>query len=198
MGKIFVLMGKSASGKDAIFKRLLARGEPPLNRIIPYTTRPIRQKEVDGVEYHFCDEARERELDDAGRIIEKRIYHTVHGRWAYFTVDDGQVDLTRGDYLVIGTLVSYEKLADYYKKENIIPIYIETEDSIRLERAIKRERKQAEPKYEEMCRRFLADAQDFAPERLAAAGIETIFRNEGGLEDIVEQVAAFIRSCTAM
>ena len=56
-------------------------------------------------------------------------------------------------------------------------IYIEVEDGLRLERALKRERKQASPKYEEMCRRFLADAKDFSEENLMAAGIKEKYQN---------------------
>ena len=43
----------------------------------------------------------------------------------------------------------------------MIGIYIEVEDGVRLERALKREQQQASPKYAEMCRRFLADQDDF-------------------------------------
>ena len=56
MGKIVCLMGKSSSGKDTIYKRLLAQKTVPLRTIVPYTTRPIRAGEQDGVEYHFTDE----------------------------------------------------------------------------------------------------------------------------------------------
>ena len=41
MGKIFYLMGKSASGKDTLFKEILER-IPELKTVVPYTTRPIR------------------------------------------------------------------------------------------------------------------------------------------------------------
>lgn len=193
MGKIFFLMGKSATGKDTIFKHLLARDELNLTNIVPYTTRPIRKKETDGVEYHFCDEAMEDRLERSGKVIEKRVYDTKLGRWAYFTVDDGLVDLNKSNYLVIGTLDSYEKIAAYYKRDNVIPIYIEAEDSVRLERAIRREKKQAIPKFDEVCRRFLADAEDFAPAKLKDAGVEYIFTNHGDISDAVDEIAAFIR-----
>lgn len=55
MGKIFYLMGKSSSGKDTIFKALLSDGELSLKQIVPYTTRPIREGEQNGVEYFFTD-----------------------------------------------------------------------------------------------------------------------------------------------
>ena len=59
----------------------------------------------------------------------------------------------------------------------MIGIYIEVEDGVRLERALKREQQQASPKYAEMCRRFLADEKDFSKERLAACGIDRGYEN---------------------
>ena len=193
MGKIFCLMGKSSSGKDTIYKRLLEEKSLTLNRIVPYTTRPIREDETDGVEYHFVTVDEEALFEDRGLIIEKRTYHTIHGPWDYFTVDDGSIDLTRCDYLVIGTLESYMQLSAYYGDEAIVPIYIEVDDGIRLERALNRERMQPVPKYEEMCRRFLADSEDFSPEKLREAGIADIFENIT-IYDTVNNVAALIRS----
>ena len=193
MGKIFCIMGKSSSGKDTIYKRLLEEQSLTLSRIVPYTTRPIRKSEVDGVEYHFVTMEDEALFESRGLIIEKRTYNTVHGPWDYFTVDDGNIDLTKNDYLVIGTLESYIRLSDYYGADAVVPIYIEVDDGIRLERALTRERSQAHPKYEEMCRRFLADAEDFSGEKLKAAGITDIFENVT-IYDTVNNVAALIRS----
>ena len=68
-------------------------------------------------------------------MIELRAYQVVGGVWKYFTVDDEQTDLDTKDYLAIGTLVSYEKLRDYYGAERIVPIYVEVEDGMRLARA---------------------------------------------------------------
>ena len=59
----------------------------------------------------------------------------------------------------------------------MVPIYIEVEDGIRLSRALNRERRQKLPKYTEMCRRFLADTEDFSEKRIAQAGITRRFRN---------------------
>ncbi len=50
----------------------------------------------------------------------------------------------------------------------MVPLYIEVEPGLRLFRALARERSQADPKYTEMCRRFLADEEDFSPEKQAA------------------------------
>lgn len=176
MGKIFYIMGKSSSGKDSIFKELKKR-MPRLQEIILYTTRPIREGEQDGVEYYFVEEARLRELEQAGRIIEQRAYDTKCGIWHYFTADDGQVDLEKESYLVIGTLESFQAMKKYYGEELVLPLYVEVEDGVRLSRALERERQEKEPKYAEMCRRFLADTEDFSEENLKYAGVKKRFQN---------------------
>ena len=185
MGKIFYLMGKSASGKDTIYKKVKEE-MPELKTIVIYTTRPIREGEKDGREYYFVDDKRLKELQKSGKVIELREYNTVHGIWKYFTADDGQFD---GDdhYLAIGTLESYIQLRNYFGKERLIPIYVEVEDGLRLERALARERMQANPKYEEMCRRFLADAADFSVDNLKKAGITHKFLNIN-MEKCVEEI----------
>lgn len=177
MPKIFIVIGKSATGKDTIYKKLLEQKELSLKTVIMYTTRPIRVSEEEGVEYYFVDEGRLTELKEANKVIEHRSYNTIHGEWHYFTVDDGQIDVDQYNYIVHGTLYSYGKLRDYFGKDRVIPIYIEIEDGIRLIRAVRREQKQKEPKYAELCRRFLADDEDFSEEKIAKQGIRRRYTN---------------------
>ncbi|MCI6497937.1 MAG: guanylate kinase [Lachnospiraceae bacterium] len=174
---LYVIMGKSSSGKDTIYRKLMEDNELKLNKIITYTTRPARAGEVEGNEYHFVDEAKMNEMDINGKIIEKRAYDTVYGVWNYFTADDENVKIDRNNYMVIGTLDSYEQLRAYYGEKKVMPIYIEVEDGERLARALEREREQDEPKYSEMCRRYLADEQDFNAERLEKLGIKRKYFN---------------------
>lgn len=191
MGKIYCIMGKSSSGKDTLFKLLLSDEDLHLKTIVPYTTRPMRADETEGVEYFFCDEERLRKLETEGKVIELRAYDTIQGIWKYFTVNDQQICLDRQDYLMIGTLESYLKIREYFGKENVIPIYIEVEDGMRLRRALDRECSQRNPGYEEMCRRFLADAKDFSEERLNEAEITKRFRNLN-LEETHSEIKSFI------
>ena len=193
MGKIFCVMGKSATGKDTIYQKLLNESNLELKRIIPYTTRPIREGEVEGREYHFCTEEDVQKMDEEGRIVELRAYDTVYGIWKYFTVNDGNIQLDEENYLLIGTLEAYTKIRDYFGKDKVLPIYIEVEDGERLLRAIAREKSQDVPKYEEMCRRFLADAKDFSEENLVSAGIEKRFLNIE-LTDTLNKVEKYIES----
>ena len=176
MGKIYYVMGKSSSGKDTIYKMLLTE-HPRFRTVVPYTTRPIREGERDGVEYFFVDTERLHKMQEEEKIIEIRSYNTKCGIWTYFTADDGQIDLDKYDYLMIGTLVSYRALREYFGEEKLVPVYIEVEDGLRLSRAIERERRQTDPKYAELCRRFLADEDDFSEKNIQAAGITRRFMN---------------------
>ncbi len=191
MGSIICLMGRSATGKDTIFKRLLEDPRLGLCKIIPYTTRPIREGERNGVEYFFTDEDGFLALRSEGRIIEDRAYHTVHGLWRYFTVDDAQLQEEEKNYIMIGTLEAYRKLQAYFGPRRLVPVMIELEDGVRLQRALDRERTQEAPRYEEMCRRYLADCQDFSEEKIRAAGICRRFRNDD-LEQCLEEIRMYL------
>ncbi|HBA47721.1 MAG TPA: guanylate kinase [Lachnospiraceae bacterium] len=193
MGRIICLMGKSASGKDTVFKELLADKELGLEKIVPYTTRPVREGEKNGEQYHFTDEDTFRRLQDAGKVIEDRAYHTRHGLWRYFTVNDSQLEDESRNYIVIGTLEAYRKLRDYFGSGRMLPVLLELEDGTRLQRALDREKIQEEPKYAEMCRRFLADSEDFSEEKIAEAGIERRFYNEE-LSRCLDEVRDYIIS----
>ena len=191
MGKIDYIMGKSSSGKDTIFQKL-KEALPEFKTIVLYTTRPIRAGEQDGLEYHFVKEETLKAFEEKGQIIELRAYNTVHGVWKYFTADDGQINLEKENYLVIGTLESYEQMKKYFGEDALLPIYVQVEDGIRLGRALERERRQQVPNYEELCRRFLADSQDFSEENIARAGIETRFENVE-LESCVSEILRFVK-----
>lgn len=190
MNRLFCLMGKSATGKDSISHKL-RRELKDLRTVTLYTTRPPRCGEHDGREYFFIDEARLAEFAAAGKVIEQRAYETVAGTWQYATIDDGRIDLAQHSYLLIGTLESYARLQEYFGRERVVPLYIEVDDGVRLLRAVRREMKQDEPKYREVCRRFLADSEDFSEARLQELGIGRRFENRNikqCVEALIEEI----------
>lgn len=195
MSKLFCIMGKSASGKDTIFKRLVKDRELGLKTVVSYTTRPMREGEREGVEYHFVSPQMLGDFREEGRVIECRDYHTVHGLWSYFMVDDGQIDFSGAqDSVIIGTLESYQKIRDFFGKEHVVPIYVYVEDGLRLSRALEREKQQENPGYAEVCRRFLADAEDFSEEKLRACEICRFYENidmDSCLEEIRKDILKF-------
>lgn len=191
MGRIYYLLGKSATGKDTLYKEILKR-RPKLRTVTMYTTRPIREGETDGVEYFFTDrEELERQLASE-KVIESRTYQTIAGPWTYYTVDDGQFDVADDEScLMIGTLESYEKMCAYFEAGKMVPVYIEVPDGIRLLRAVKREENQKKPNYREVCRRYLADEKDFSEENLERLGITKRYQNtdmEMCLEEILRDL----------
>ncbi|WP_026510077.1 MULTISPECIES: guanylate kinase [unclassified Butyrivibrio] len=192
MGKIFVIMGRSSCGKDTIYKNILERKIVDLKNVIIYTTRPMREKEQDGVQYYFCNIDRYEAFKKDKKIIEERTYNTMYGPWHYFTVDDGQIDLEDGNYLIIGTVDMYVSMRKYFGKEKVVPLMISATDGVLMQRAMSRELKQEEPKYDEMCRRFLADKADYSDERLKQAEIDRTFDNNSDLIDCIEEIEKYI------
>ena len=186
---IFYIMGKSASGKDKIYKGLMktfgardnagaknaaVSSAPDTNESAEVNLHPI-------ILY----------FRKAGKVIEERTYQTIAGPWTYATVDNG-LDPRKTNYLAIGTLVSYIKVRDYFGSDLVIPIYIDVSDKNLLTRAMHREADQENPRYKEMCRRFLADSEDFDEEKITAAGITRRYDNNGPLDDCVAEIARTI------
>lgn len=192
-GRIFCMMGKSASGKDTIYSKVLSKLERDgfdIAQIVTYTTRPKRTHERDGDEYFFLSGE---ELDEKlieGRVIERRNYDTEYGMWSYATLDDGQI---AGDqnYLVIGTPDVYESFTAYFSHEQVIPILVVIDDGTRLMRALTREMQQEAPKFDEMCRRYLSDKRDFA-EIDAAEGVARFTNRDA--DECAAEIAEFIEN----
>jgi guanylate kinase len=190
--KIFYLLGPSASGKDTIYNELLKAIEI-LKPIVPWSTRPMREGEVDGVTYNFTTNEEFYKMKENNQIIEYRSYDTVHGEWIYFTPIIEPDDDIHNIYLSIGTLESYLKMKEYYGND-IVPIYIVVRDKIRLERSITRESLESNPNYEEVCRRFLSDKKDFSSENLKKCEINfyNTFKNEDTIDNCVSKIKRFI------
>ena len=192
MKKVYLMMGKSSSGKDSIYREILRNNHIGLKPVIAYTTRPIRENEVNGKQYFFVSEEERDRLSREGKILEIRNYNTAMGLWSYFTVNDEHWQ-EESPHIMIGTLDTYESLKKNCTDCEIIPIYIEVEDGERLFRALRREQKEKKPKYVEMCRRFIADTNDFSEERLRRLKIENRFNNVT-FKETVDKVLEFIEA----
>lgn len=193
--KIIYIMGKSSAGKDTIYKILKEKLD--IKPYVLYTTRPIRTGEKEGIDYNYLTnkEMEQYFQDRESKLIESRTYNTVYGPWTYATVLDNQFSSGK-DLLMTGTLESYNAIKEYFKNNtdiDIIPVYIEVEDGIRLERALKREREQSNPKYVELCRRFIADSQDFSEENINKSGIRKRFQNNN-LDNCVNDIIEYIKN----
>ena len=194
--KIIYIIGKSSVGKDTIYKIL--KQKLNVSPYVLYTTRPIRNGEKNGIDYNFMtsEEMKKYIENNEKNVIECRTYQTMYGPWNYATFLDEQFN-RKEDLLMEGTLEAYNAIKNYFKDKidvNVIPVYIELEDGIRLERALKREKQQTNPKYEELCRRFLADSKDFSEDSIKKAGITKRFQNIN-LNDCVEEILEYIEKC---
>lgn len=79
--RLVVLAGPTAVGKGTIAAYVRAHF-PQVWLSVSMTTRPPRRGEVDGVHYHFVDDAEFDRLVTAGEFLE---YAVVHGRAKYGT-----------------------------------------------------------------------------------------------------------------
>ena len=86
----------------------------------------------------------------------------------------------------------YEQIRDYFGMDKVCPVYVEVDDGLRLQRALDRERAQDQPKYAEMCRRFLADEEDFSEENLEREGITKRFQNTD-LDQVTQEIASYMK-----
>ncbi len=190
MKRLFCLIGKSGAGKDTVFGELLKRTS--LIPVVTYTTRPMRSGETDGKEYHFVTDDVLKKLEIENKIIEKRTYHTVHGDWNYFTCD---IDFSLGEHhVMIGTPEVVKNLVKYYDDDMVVIIYLELDDRKRLERCINRESEQKKPNYSEVCRRYLADEEDFSESEISS--YKNLFRinSERSNEENVAECVKIIKS----
>lgn len=184
--RVFCLVGKSCSGKDTLYARILER-HPELVPVVPCTTRPRRTGEAGN--YCFVTEEQLRQYEAQGQVIEKREYHTVQGLWTYFTL---RFPLDQ-DRMLITTLEGAKALMDAYGPQAVRIVYLHVDDRTRLLRCMDREERQEYPDYAEVCRRFLADQSDFSDGKLAQFPnlhpIDTALR----VEDCLEQWEALYR-----
>ena len=79
MIKIIALMGKAGSGKDTLLHKLMEQDPLRFNEIISYTTRPLRDGEIDGVNYHFVSDETFLQMVNDGKMLE----HSVFNNWHY-------------------------------------------------------------------------------------------------------------------
>ncbi len=192
MGKLVIFIGPSSSGKDTIKRRLIKENKFAFKEMIMSTTRPKRTGEVLGKEYYFKTVEEMLLLEKQGKIIEKRMYNTIYGPWYYFTTS-ANIDLENYNYIGSNTLEGLDQFIKFYGLENIISLLIKVDDGIRLQRALDRERKEINPKYQELCRRFLADSTDFEEENINKRPITSIINNNSSLDNAIKKVEKVLK-----
>lgn len=151
--KVIALVGPSGSGKDTLLKESVKA--LPLKKITTCTTRPKRENEKDGVDYHFLSGKAFITKIANFEMLEVSSFKTNEGYWYYGTdikeLDDNMVNIGVFNMKSLSYLIQ-DGLVDIY------PLYIKANDKDRLFRQLSRE---TEPNCLEICRRFISDNQDF-------------------------------------
>ncbi len=200
MNSIYILIGKSSTGKDTLYRELMRDPSLKLRTVTACTTRPMRDGEKEGVQYHFVTEELFREMKNEGKVMEERCYQTVYGPWYYFTAIDDSFTESE-DILLIGTIESFCSIRKFFEnstlEKKVVPLYVECDDKERLLRAIERESMREEPQYKEMCRRYIADCDDFSEEKLKEAGIKDRFKNDD-LKECEKRISDYIKETGTM
>lgn len=194
MGKIFCIIGKSSSGKDTIYQKLVK--DFPLSPITLSTTRPMREEEKEGREYFFINEKTRIELHQNQEVIEERVFHTVYGDWYYLTTNKN-IDLETKNYITINTLAGFNSLKTFYGKDVVIPIYIYVSLNSRLDRAFDRDDNKEGiniNQCKEICRRFIRDEEDFSEANIIDAEIpeDRQYENEN-LQECYQKIIETIK-----
>lgn len=150
--KVIALMGEAGTGKDTLLKKMKESAPDLFHSIVSYTTRPKREKEIDGVDYHFISTE-----DFAKKVLNNEMLEATNfNDWFYGT---GLDDLKK-DKINIGVFnpTGVEALMFEKNKIDLKVFRIKTSDKTRMLRQLNRE---LNPNVHEIIRRFKADWLDF-------------------------------------
>lgn len=158
--KLFVLCGKSGSGKSTIERRISELGIA--NRVISSTTRNPRSNEKDGQDYYFLTYEEFNEKLSQGLFAEHSEYTTVNGM-AQYGMQLKDIKLDEGIYICVVNPDGMNQVLVNLGKENCVTIYIERDDRERVCSTLMRDKSKDFGKVlEEATRRFKSDEIDFA------------------------------------
>lgn len=168
--KIIAVMGQAGAGKDSFVNAIIKGNYLSLAKpIISCTTRPIRENEQDGVNYHYLTNEEFAEQVVNGEMLEA----TVFNNWCYGTstknLDKNAINLGVFNPEGVEILRGYDNI-------DLIVIYIVADDKVRLLRQLNREE---HPDCNEIVRRFGTDKQDFRETRINSISPDFVIENNG-------------------
>lgn len=151
--KLVAVVGKSGTGKDSLIKELLELDPSYFKKLVPITTRPKRDGEVEG-DYYFY---REKE-DIIAKLVNDEMLDTTEFRGWFYGVEKNQLDETKVNIGAFNN-ESIEQIYDIlYSDIDLFVLFLNVEDKIRLIRILSREIK---PDIQEIIRRYGTDEEDF-------------------------------------
>lgn len=148
---IICIVGKAGSGKDTILKSVCDIAKNKVNPIISYTSRPMRQGEINGKDYYFITKEEFLNKIQNNEMIE----YTEFNGWFYGIASDCLSEEIPN--IGIFNPAGLESLKQYSNLKIYI-FYITASPKIRLLRQLNREE---EPNVDEVIRRYKADNIDF-------------------------------------
>ncbi len=145
--KLIVLFGKAGAGKDYLLQQIYERHKNILNLVVSDTTRPSRFGEENGKDYYFLTEEEFKSKE--------HLEQSYFNNW-YYGTPLSSLDKTKINICIMNP----EGIKQIYLKENldIKLFYISAPDITRFFRQIEREQY---PNFSEICRRYLADEEDY-------------------------------------
>ena len=156
-----IFIAPSSSGKDYLMNEYL-KNHPNTERVVTYTTRPMRPKEINHVDYHFVTDDEFDVLKLTGKLIENREYKVHDGSiWKYgcgYFMNEWC-----HEYVCVFDISGCEAIIKAYPNAEIVVNYVYAPESIRRQRAEKR----GGFNIEEWERRLKTDEEDFSEEKLS-------------------------------
>lgn len=197
MAIVKILIGCQGSGKDTILNEVITLGNKqghPHTPIISTTSRPMRNGEVDGVQYNFVNQKQAKEMLDNDDFIEHRSYLVANGdTWVYGITKDSIDINSNNEYIVIVDFKGCKELCKYLSEKNIeyITYYIEVGYQSLLLRSLHREGKMTNEQVFEVVRRFNDDLKNVA---VAKYNVDVILPNNTK-EDIRKNAERIVYGC---
>ena len=147
---MLIILGCSRSGKSTLEEYIVERTH--FKKTISYTTRPIREGEVDGIDYHFVDEEMFNKLESEGFFVETATYSA---NWKYGLPKNECTN----DAIAVLTPKGYRRLLKYIQRNpdlniNLTSIYLKTDKASRLIKLLQRD---GDKGYYEAIRRSISD-----------------------------------------
>ena len=176
---LYVLIGKTCSGKSTVLKELVDLGYKP---IVSYTTRPQRPKEAHGKDYMFISLDEYKSLDESNLLVSKNSFVNFFGEEWFYGIHAKDINPDQ-NLVVITEPIGFKELQDNLGKENVVSIYLNASYEERLIRGANRN-----DISHELIRRMIHDEKDFEGfEEVADYVIESTDRAE-----VLQQVLEII------
>lgn len=150
MIKLLCIAGKAGAGKDTIARDLVTSNPNRFSFVTSFTSRPMREREVEGKDYFFVSKDEFINKIDSGEMLEWSFFND----WYYGTTEQS-FDKEKINVCVCNPdgVRSFTKLGF-----DMTVVYVYADDKTRLLRQLNREK---DPDVAEICRRYQADEANF-------------------------------------